>query len=55
LIVGTGDLTGATELGSEAVEALYTAGEEQAETDIEALQNAIKAASTLRSTTPAVW
>lgn len=55
LLTGTGDLTGATAVGSETVEALYTAGEVQADSDIDALQNAIKAASALRSTTPAMW
>ena len=55
LLVGGGDLTGATALENEVVEALYTAGQAQSEADIEAAQQAIKAASTLRSTTPAVW
>jgi hypothetical protein len=55
LLVGGGDLTGATAAGSEAIDALYTAGELQSESAAEALQNAIQAASTLRSTTPALW
>jgi hypothetical protein len=55
LLVGGGDLAGATAAESEAIEALYTAGEAEAESAIEAAQKAIEAASTLRSTTPAVW
>jgi hypothetical protein len=55
LLVGGGDLAGATAAESEAIEALYTAGEAEGESAIEAAQKAIEAASTLRSTTPAVW
>ena len=55
LLVGGGELAGATVAESEVIEALYTAGEVEAESAIEAAQKAIEAASTLRSTTPAVW
>jgi len=55
LLVGGGDLSGATAVGNEAIEALYVAGDLQSESMAEALQKAIQAASTLRSTTPAVW
>lgn len=55
LLIGAGDLSGATAVEGEVVEALYTAGELESETAIEAAQNAIRAASTLRSTTLAVW
>lgn len=55
LAIAGGDLTGATAAESEVVEALYTAGELESDSAIEAAQNAIRAASTLRSTTPALW
>ena len=54
-IVGGGDLSGATALGNETIDALYNAGELQSESATEALQEAIQAASTLRSITPALW
>ena len=55
LLVGGGDLTGATALENEVVQALYDAGEVQSEGDVEAALQALKAASTLRSRIPAVW
>ena len=53
--IGTGAVAAAGGVQSEAIEALYTAGEAEGESAIEAAQKAIEAASTLRSTTPAVW
>lgn len=55
LAIAGGDLTGATAVEGEVVEALYTAGELESESAIEVAQNAIRAASTWRSRTPALW
>jgi RHS repeat-associated protein len=55
LLIGGGELTGATAVEGEVVEALYTAGELESETATEIALRAIRAASTLRSTTPALW
>jgi RHS repeat-associated protein len=53
--VAGGDLTGATAIENETVEALYTVGDLVSDSVTEAVRNAIRAASTLRSTTPALW
>jgi hypothetical protein len=55
LAVAAGDLTGATAAESEIIESLYTVGDLVSDSVIEAEQAAIRAASTLRSTTPAIW
>jgi hypothetical protein len=55
LAIAGGDLTGATAVEGEVVEALYTAGELESETATEVALRAIRAASTMRSTTPALW
>jgi len=54
MIAATGDLTGATATGSEALDALYTVGEMVTEDAIAASQQAIRVLSTLRSTTT-IW
>jgi hypothetical protein len=53
--VAGGDLTGATAVENETIEALYTVGDLVSDSVTEAARNAIRAASTLRSTTPVLW
>jgi hypothetical protein len=55
LAIAAGDLTGATAAEGEIIEALYTVGDLVSESAIEAELAAIRAASTMRSVTPALW